>query len=276
MTKDVEREINRIYNIVFNKVFSRKGYESLAKRNRMGILENASKLEASDAYQEFAKKFAIELAKKGLRHQRGVWRKFYKVAQRTHYVTLPKTFTEYEARVMTKAIQQNFEMIKSIPREVVKIMEHKYTSTLIEEVAKGKLSRGAFQRQLQSHGHKNAKLIARTETAKLQTVILQSRATEIGSVAYIWRASHDKRTRHSHRQMDDVVVFWRQGEEKPHLDNMVGNAGEFPNCRCTPQPIVDIDDITKPAYQVYNYLTRKIEKMTKTELITALQKGGLQ
>ena len=276
MTKDVEREINRIYNMVFNKVFSRKGYESLAKRNRMGILENASKLEASDAYQEFAKKFAVELAKKGLRHQRGVWRKFYKVAERTHYVALPKTFTEYEARVMTKAIQQNFEMIKSIPREVVKIMEHKYTSTLIEEVAKGKLSRGAFQRQLQSHGHKNAKLIARTETAKLQTVILQSRATEIGSVAYIWRASHDKRTRPSHRQMDDVVVFWRQGEQKPHLDNMVGNAGEFPNCRCTPQPIVDIDDITKPTYQVYNYLTHKIEKMTKTELITALQKGGLQ
>lgn len=276
MTKDVEREINRIYNMVFNKVFSKKGYASLARRNRMGILENASKLEASGAYEEFAKKFAVELAKKGLRHQRGVWRKFYKVAQRTRYVALPKTFTEYEARVMTKAIQQNFEMIKSIPREVVKIMEHKYTSTLIEEVAKGKLSRGAFQRQLQSHGHKNAKLIARTETAKLQTVILESRATEIGSVAYIWRASHDKRTRESHRQMDDVVVFWRQGEQKPHLDNMIGNAGEFPNCRCTPQPIVDIEETTKPTYQVYNYLTHKVQKMTKTELITALQKGGLQ
>ena len=276
MMKDVEREINKLYNKVFNKVFSHSGFRALSRRNRMEILETAEKLESSDAYEEFAKNFAIELSKKGLRHQRGVWRKFYKVAQRTHYVTLPKTFTEYEALVMKKAIQQNFQMIKSIPREVVKIMEHKYTSTLIEEVAKGKLSRGAFQRQLQSHGHKNAKLIARTETAKLQTVILQSRATEIGSVAYIWRASHDKRTRPSHQQMDDVVVFWRQGEQKPNLDNMIGNAGEFPNCRCTPQPIVDIDDITKSTYRVYNYLTHKVQKMTKNELITALKNGGLQ
>lgn len=276
MMKDVEREINKLYKKVFETVFSKKGLLALSRRNRIAILERAEKLESSDAYEEFAKRFAKELTKKGLRHQKGIWRKFYEAAKHSHYVALPKTFAEYEKSTMEKVVLDNFLMIKSIPREVVKIMEHKYATTLIEEVAKGKLSRGAFERQLKSHGHKNAKLIARTETAKLQTAILQGRAQNLGSVAYEWRASHDRRTRPSHRDMDGVIVFWRQGTEKPNLDNMVGNAGEFPNCRCTPQPIIDEDDITKATYKVYNYLTKKVVSMTKNELLTALKNGGLQ
>ena len=275
MNKDIERQINKIYNEVYDRVYNQSGLRALARRNRMAILSSAAKLQESEAYTEFAKQFAEELAKKGLRHQRGIWRKFYQAARRSQYVALPKTFTEYENAVMQTAIINNFQMIKSIPQEVVKIMEHKYATTLIEEVAKGKLSRGAFERQLKSHGHKNAKLIARTETAKLQTAILQGRAQNLGSVAYEWRASHDRRTRPSHRDMDGVIVFWRQGTEKPNLDNMVGNAGEFPNCRCTPQPIIHEDDITKPIYKVYDYRKHEVVKMTRTELLTALKKGGL-
>lgn len=275
MNKDIERQINKIYNEVYDRVYNQSGLRALARRNRMAILSSAAKLQESEAYTEFAKQFAKELAKKGLRQQRGIWRKFYQAARRSHYVALPKTFTEYENEVMQTAIINNFQMIKSIPQEVVKIMEHKYATTLIEEVAKGKLSRGAFERQLKSHGHKNAKLIARTETAKLQTAILQGRAQNLGSVAYEWRASHDRRTRPSHRDMDGVIVFWRQGMEKPNLDNMVGNAGEFPNCRCTPQPIIDEDEITKPIYKVYDYRKHEVVKMSRTELITALKNGGL-
>ena len=45
--------------------------------------------------------------------------------------------------------------------------------------------------------------------------------------------------------MNGVIVFWRPDNQKPLLDKMRGNAGEFPNCRCTPLPILDENDITE-------------------------------
>lgn len=275
MSKAVEREIQKIYSAVFNKIYTKTRLAALAKGSRLGIVESVSLLESSDAYNEFAKKFATELAKKGMASKRGIWRKYYNAARKLHYVALPKTYAEYEAKIMSNAVKNNFDMIKSIPREALKVMEHDYTSTLIEEVAKGKLTRGSFRRELEMHGAKNAKLIARTESAKLQTVILETRSTELGSVAYIWKASNDARTRQSHKDMDGVVVFWRPAPQKPLRDKMRGNAGEFPNCRCSPQPIVDFDDLTKSNYKVYDYRSDTIISMTRAKLVESLTKGSL-
>ena len=74
--------------------------------------------------------------------------------------------------------------------------------------------------------------------------------------------------------MDTVIVFWRPDAEKPLRDNMRGNAGEFPNCRCYPAPILDESDLTKSNYKVYNYHTDKIENgWTKKKLLEAIQRG---
>lgn len=276
MNKAIEREINKIYTAIFNRVFSKSRINTLSKGDRLQIVEAISVLESSEDYNKFASRFAKALAKRGIYSQRGLWRKYYNAARKLHYISLPKTFTEYETNVMNAAVQNNFTMIKTIPREILKVLEHKYTETLIEEVAKGNLSRGSFEKQLRQHGAKNARLIARTETAKLQTTIVETRAGELGSVAYIWRASNDKRTRPSHKEMNDVVVFWRPPMQKPLRDNMRGNAGEFPNCRCSPQPIIDVDYLTKATYKVYDYLTDTIISMNKSTLIEHIKKGSLE
>lgn len=277
LSKEIERKIEKIYNKVFQEIFSTHRAALLVKGDRVRILNTVELLESSDAYDKFAKKFAKELAKLGIKHQRGIWRKYYKAAKRLHNVTLPMTYEKWEFELMSKAVRHNFTMIKSIPKEVIKIMEHKYTSNLIEEVAKGKLPRGSFMKELAKHGHKNAKLIARTETSKLQSSIIENRAKDIGSKAYIWLASNDKRTRPSHKAMNGVVVFWRDNDlEKPHLDNMYGNAGEFPNCRCAPKPIFDKYDLTKSTYKVYNYNTGKIIEMKKTQLMYYIEEGFLE
>ena len=64
--------------------------------------------------------------------------------------------------------------------------------------------------------------------------------------------------------------------EKPFLDNMYGNAGEFPNCRCSPEPILDERDITKSIYRVYDYRTKKIIQLTKHQLIESLKQGEIK
>lgn len=276
MNSAIERQIQQIYAKVYKQVFTAKNRQQLLLNNRQPIDTMLTALASSAMYNDFAVKFAQELAKKGLRGQKGVWRKYFDAARKSRHIALDKTWTQFEADVMRKAIEHNFEMIKSIPQRMKEVLFHKYTSTLIEEVAKGSLTRGSFQRQLANHGVKQAKLIARTETAKLQTAILENRATELGSIAYIWQASNDKRTRPSHKAMNGVVVWWKPNNgNKPLLDNMRGNAGEFPNCRCSPEPIVDEDDLLDSVYKIYDYNVDRIVKMTRKELIEKLQIGML-
>ncbi len=275
MNRRIEQLILNIYNSVFKQVFDKDAVDALSNANRTTVIQNVAKVEASDKYDEFAKKFATKLAKYGLNQQRGIWRKFYTAAKQAHYVALPPTYTAYERALLYHITSNNYEMIKSIPRRVMELMNRKYVNTLIEEVALGKHPRGYFRKMLEQHGHKNAGVIARTETAKLQTAILEQRALSLGSVAYIWLSSNDKRTRPSHKAMNGVVVFWRNDMRKPLLDNMRGNAGEFPNCRCSPQPIVDTDDLKDATYRVYDYRIDKIVKMNRKTLIEYLQRGSL-
>lgn len=275
MNKQIEKQIRDIYNKVYKEVFTKTNTDLLANGSRMDIEQNLNKLNSSKKYEEFAKKFAYELAKKGITHNKGLWRKYYEAAKKAHHIALPATYKDFQFNVLSKAVKHNFNMIKTIPSRMIEILNHKYTSALIEEVAKGTKSRGSFARLLASHGHKQAKLIARTETAKLQTAITKTRAIDVGAITYTWLSSHDRRTRPSHREMNNVIVFWRPDSQKPLLDNMRGDAGEFPNCRCDAQPNVDIDDFTSARYKVYNYHRDKIEWMSKTDLITAIEKGEL-
>ena len=276
MNNAIERQIKQIYMTVYKQVFTNKDANLLASGSRIDIAKKLAQLRSSNKYNEFAKKFALELAKKGLSKQKGIWRKYFEAAKKAHYVALPQTYDKFELEVLSQAVKHNFGMIKSIPERMMEILQHKYTSTLIEEVAKGTTTRGSFKRLLTKHGQKQAELIARTETAKLQTAITKTRAVNIGSVAYTWLSSKDKRTRPSHREMDKVVVFWRDDMQKPLRDEMRGDAGEFPNCRCDAQPIVDVDDITESRYKVYDYRTDKIISMTKNKLIEALTRGYLE
>lgn len=276
MSKVIERQIKKIYNEVFKKVFNKNRINSLSEGNRVGIEYAIIQLKNSSKYDEFCRKFSKALAQKGLNSQKGIWRKYFEAARKSRYIALPKTFNEFENKVLETAIKQNFEAIKSIPDKILEIVNHKYTTTLIEEVAKGNLNRGSFKKQLEKHGIKNAGVIARTETAKLQSTILENRATSLGSIAYEWLSSNDKRTRPSHKAMNGVIVFWRPFNlEQPLLDNMYGNAGCFPNCRCSPNPILDEDDLTKSSYRVYDYRNHTIINMSKKELISSLEKGSL-
>lgn len=80
-----------------------------------------------------------------------------------------------------------------------------------------------------------ARTIARTEVSKAGTALTFARASEIGSTGYIWRTARDGGTRESHRAMEGVFVRW---DSPPTIDGMTGHAGEFPNCRCYPEPVI--------------------------------------
>ncbi len=276
MSKNIEKEIEKIYNRVLRRTIRKLSSNSYLKSNKVDIADKILGIANTRFYNEFARRFSRALARKGLADKRGVWRKYFRAASKSQQGVIYKTYSEFQKAQLHKAIEHNFKMIKSIPKHILALYERKYISVLKKEVLEGRISRGSFEKQLREHGHKNAKLIARTERSKLQTEILKNRATDLGSVAYIWRSSNDNRTRKSHRLMNNVVVLWRTSDaEKPEIDNMWGNAGDFPNCRCSPNPIFDKSDLTKSSYKVYNYKTHKLITLSKSQLSKVLEKGSL-
>ena len=138
-----ERQINQIYNTIFKKVFNKTAMSELASGSRMPAMSNLIKLQNSKKFNEFAEAFSKELAKYGLSKQRGVWRKYYEAAKQAHVIALPQTYKDYELKTLANIARHNFTMIKSIPERMMEVLEHKYTSALIEEVAKGTTSRGS-------------------------------------------------------------------------------------------------------------------------------------
>ena len=272
----IERMIKQIYNEVYKKIFTQQRIKQAEVGNADAIQNAIVRLQTSKEYDAFCKEFAKKLAQKGLNHQKGLWRKYYDAAVSKGIIGINQSFSDYELKALTETVKKNFEMIKSIPQEMMKLYQHQYMQTLVEQIVEGKRPRGAFEHELRKHGATNAKVIARTEAAKLQTGLTKQRATDIGSVAYIWKSTKDRRTRPSHREMNDVIVFWRDEQtEKPLLDGMNGDAGEFPNCRCDPQPIFDEKDIDKSYYNVYDYVQHKIVNMSKLSVINALENGGI-
>lgn len=95
-----------------------------------------------------------------------------------------------------------------------------------------------------------AYLIARTETARANAAINQSRAMAVGSGLYRWHNSGDEAVRHSHEdyrgepakgyksgKLQGKIFRW---DDPPKLDDgMTGHPGTFPNCRCFAEPVFD-------------------------------------
>ncbi len=89
-----------------------------------------------------------------------------------------------------------------------------------------------------------ALLIARTETARANAAINQSRAQAVGSNQYRWHNSGDGNVRHSHlyykgKKLQGMIFSW---DAPPTLDDgMTGHPGTFPNCRCFAEPVFDTE-----------------------------------
>lgn len=151
----------------------------------------------------------------------------------------------------------NVSLIKNIPQDIIAKLQKAYgegvsfRGTEVEEYVKERLG-------------KRAKLIIRTESAKLNSALTEVRSLKLGLRAYIWSTSEDRRVRASHKMMDGVLVFWGTRLE---LDKMIGNAGSYPNCRCVPLSVFELDDIKFPIKVAEGNLSI-ISKKDKAQIVS--------
>lgn len=163
-------------------------------------------------------------------------------------------------------IRENVGLIKTLPSDVA----DKVVRDIVDEAIKGKRARTietVIREQTDKHSRASARLIARTEVSKTTTAITKARSEDLDLKWYVWRTALDgDRVRKSHRNMEGVLVAWSNppSPEKLVGEKDVGNyhAGNIWNCRCYPEPLIDIDDVKWP-HKVY--YQERIQRMTKTQ-----------
>lgn len=137
---------------------------------------------------------------------------------------------------MRALMAEQVGLIKSIPIEAAERV-HKLTIEGLESSSRA----SEISKAIQASGEvakSRADLIARTEVARTASALTEARALHVGSPGYIWKTSGDSDVRDSHRKMNGQFVRW---DDPPTLDGMTGHAGQFPNCRCYPEPVIPED-----------------------------------
>ena len=129
--------------------------------------------------------------------------------------------------VVRNIMGENVKLIKSIPLEAAKRVHKLIQANMMQSERSTEIAKKIMETEYVTKNR--ATLIARTEVSKASTALTQARATYVGSDGYIWRTSGDLIVRPSHKAMSGKFVRW---DSPPTLDNMMGAAGSFPNCRC--------------------------------------------
>ena len=124
-------------------------------------------------------------------------------------------------------VAENVSLIKSIPNQYFDEIEKTVTrgiangqrwETMAKDIAKRAEGSGS-----------RARLIARDQTGKFYGRLNETRQTELGIDAYIWRTSNDARVRDEHVEREGKRFLWSD----PPSD---GHPGEPINCRCFSEP----------------------------------------
>jgi uncharacterized protein with gpF-like domain len=154
-------------------------------------------------------------------------------------------------QAMQKAVHANVDLIKTIPEQYFDRVYETVTSSWVQ---------GArwetMVEQIQRDGNiteNRAKLIARDQTAKMNSSFNQERQQSVGIERYRWMTAEDERVRgdpsgkypdadpshYDYERMDNGMgpgVFrW----DSPPED---GHPGQGINCRCVAQPIIDMEE----------------------------------
>jgi len=109
-------------------------------------------------------------------------------------------------------------------------------------------------------GKRHAQLIARDQTAKLNSAITRKQQEDAGVRMYVWDTSGDQRVRASHRKMnglycsyDDVAVYSNDGGktwkkktlDMPNIKGKFVHPGEDFQCRCVAMPVFNMAGISE-------------------------------
>lgn len=261
----VEREFNRALEVlceIFDKIAKSSGSDQVKYKEKMLNFQNSV---AFNRYiNSIVRRMVTPISVENMR----TWRRASKKSTMglLIYKLLNEEIKQKEDYIFEDQIKENVSLIKTLPSDVA----DKVVRDIVDEAIKGKRARTIetiIREQTSKHSRASARLIARTEVSKTTTAMTKARSEALDLKWYVWRTSLDgDRVRKSHQNMEDVLVAWSNppSPEKLVGEKDVGNyhAGNIWNCRCYPEPLLDIDDVKWP-HKVY--YQERIQRMTKSQ-----------
>lgn len=149
---------------------------------------------------------------------------------------------QYYQEMIEKWISENVDLIKTVPKKsLTNIKEQIY-----EDYMNGRTTTNIIKDLQRQYGmdKRHAQLIARDQTAKLNSQITQSQQRDAGVSKYKWSTAGDARVRDSHSDLDGEIFSW---DDPPETDNgRRCHPGEDYQCRCCAIPVFDIDELDLP------------------------------
>ena len=241
--------------------------ESMDLTNPYEIITSMNNVFSTDLFKDYAVAAARRMITGLYVGSKRTWREAAREAMkgREIYEMLQRELEGPVGARVEELINQNAELITSFPLDIAK----RANTFVREEAEKGRRASSIaddLMRQFPDMAESRIQLIARTETSKASTALTRARSEELGTVAYVWRASKDARVRHSHRGMDGVIVLWNDPPSPEELDRARSygryHAGDTFNCRCYPVPLLRLDRVQWPARV---HVNGRIVRMTRTD-----------
>lgn len=136
---------------------------------------------------------------------------------------------------LDKMLLEQVALIKSLPTQEATRVHH----LMIEGMVGGRRAAETAKDIMRSGKVTEARalLIARTETTRTATTVVEARSTYVGSEGYFWRTADDSDVRQEHKKLNGKFIPWNL----PPIAGPNGqryHAGAGPNCRCYPEPVI--------------------------------------
>ena len=154
------------------------------------------------------------------------------------------------SQAISAIVTENAKLIKTCPRDMAKRFSELARQREFEGVRPDHITREIMKEATHLREFE-ARRIARTESAKASTALVQSRAESLHLDFYIWWTAKDQRVRAQHETMHGVICRW---SDPPDPEAMAGeksyghyHPGGIFNCRCVALPVIDLKDIKFPA-----------------------------
>jgi SPP1 gp7 family putative phage head morphogenesis protein len=149
---------------------------------------------------------------------------------------------EYYQRMLEQWVSANVDLIKTVPKDSLGSLKEKVYSDYMN----GRSTTNIVKELQRQYGmdKRHAQLIARDQTAKLNSNITQSQQRDAGVNKYKWSTVGDGRVRDSHDALDGEIFSW---DDPPETDDgRRCHPGEDYQCRCCAIPVFDIDELDLP------------------------------
>lgn len=142
-------------------------------------------------------------------------------------------------RVLQLATQQNVQLIKSISSQHLNAIADIVFKNMMQGVRSGQIIE-----QIRGYGvtRSRAALIARDQTAKVQSAVNRARQEAAGFKYFRWSTSNDERVRPSHVHAGNAVTPYGRGvyrwDDLPTVDGEKASPGTPIRCRCVAIPVL--------------------------------------